>query len=86
MPRSSGCCRLVAPAAAGPLEDAAAADDKGDYATALHLLRPLADQGNAQAQFKLGSMYDDGHGVAQSDAEALKWYRMAADQGCQRAI
>ena len=32
---------LVAPAAAGPLEDATAADDKGDYATALQLLRSL---------------------------------------------
>jgi TPR repeat protein len=72
---------LAGPAAAGPLEDAAAADDKGDYATALQLLRPLAEQGNAEAQFKLGNQYDDGSGVAQNDAEALKWYRLAADQG-----
>ena len=54
---------LAAPVTAGPLEDATAADDKGDYAAALQLLRPLAGQGNAQAQFKLGSMYDDGRGV-----------------------
>jgi uncharacterized protein len=70
-----------APVVAGPLEDAAAADDRGDYATALRLLRELADQGNDRAQFKLGGMYDDGRGVAQNDAEALKWYRLAADQG-----
>jgi TPR repeat protein len=72
---------FAAPVAAGPLEDATAADDRGDYATALRLLRELAEQGNARAQFKLGGMYDDGRGVAQNDAEALKWYRLAADQG-----
>src|ERR1700716_4421445 len=72
---------FAAPVAAGPLEDATGADDRGDYATALRLLRELADQGNARAQFKLGGMYDDGRGVAQNDAEALKWYRLAADQG-----
>src|SRR6202046_3547790 len=72
---------LAAPLLAGPLEDAIAADDKGDYATALPLLGQLADQGSAQAQYRLGSMYDAGRGVVQSDAEALKWYRMAAEQG-----
>jgi TPR repeat protein len=70
-----------APVAAGPLDDATRALDKGDYATALPLLRELADQGDARAQFKLGKLYDDGHGVTQSDAEALKWYRLSAEQG-----
>src|SRR5688500_337107 len=70
-----------APLVAEHLEDATAADDRGDYATAVRLLRELADEGNDCAQFKLGGMYDDGRGVAQNDAEALKWYRLAADQG-----
>jgi TPR repeat protein len=70
-----------APVAAGPLDDATRALDKGDYATALPLLRELADHGDARAQFKLGKLYDDGHGVTQSDAEALKWYRLSAEQG-----
>ena len=48
---------LAAPVAAGPLEDAAAAYSRGDYATALRLLRPLADQGDAVAQNYLGVMY-----------------------------
>ena len=26
-------------------------------------------------------MYDHGRGVAQDDSAAMKWYRMAADQG-----
>jgi len=37
---------IAAPVAAGPLEDGVAAYERSDYATALRLLRPLADQGN----------------------------------------
>ena len=33
------------------------------------------------AQFNLAAMYDLGRGVPQDDAEALRWYRLAADQG-----
>ncbi|WP_435229433.1 hypothetical protein ACMAZE_12060 [Pseudopelagicola sp. nBUS_20] len=32
----------------------------GDYATALQEWRPLAEQGNADAQFNLGNMYYSG--------------------------
>src|SRR5271168_3718412 len=70
-----------APVAAEALEQATTALDKGDYATSLPLLRELADHGNARAQFKLGKLYDDGRGVAKSDAEALRWYRLSAEQG-----
>jgi uncharacterized protein len=41
----------------------------------------LAEQGDAQAQFMLGVMYDTGHAGPQDYAEAVKWYRMAAEQG-----
>jgi hypothetical protein len=61
--------------------DALAASDRGDYAMALRLWRPLADQGHASAQISLGLMYDNGHGVPQDYAEAVKWYRKAADRG-----
>jgi TPR repeat protein len=53
----------------------------GDYATALKEFRPLADQGDAVAQNKLGLMYENGEGVTQDYAEAVKWYRKAAEQG-----
>ena len=76
---------LAAPVAAGPFEDASAAFSRGDYATALRLFRPLADQGNARAQNEIGVMYNDGRGVPQDHAEALKWYRLAADQGIATA-
>ena len=52
-----------------------------DYATALKLLRPLAEQGYASAQHNLGVMYANGEGVIQNHKEAVKWYRLAAGQG-----
>jgi uncharacterized protein len=70
-----------APIKAGPYEDAAAAHNRGDYAAALRLFHPLADQGNSAAQNRLGSMYSNGEGVPQDDAEAVKWLRRAADRG-----
>jgi TPR repeat protein len=56
---------LAAPVAAGPLQDAHAAFNRGDYAKALRLLKPLAKQGNAEAQHTLGAMYSHGQGVPQ---------------------
>jgi uncharacterized protein len=72
---------LAAPSAAGPFEDGLAAYRRGDYATAMRLWRPLADQGDAATQFYLGFMYQNGQGVSQDDAAAVSWYRKAADQG-----
>lgn len=69
------------PAVAGPYEDGNAAYQKGDHSTALRLWRPLAEQGDARAQFSLGFMYRNGQGVPQDDAAAMSWYRKAADQG-----
>src|SRR5438874_281250 len=66
---------------AGPLEDGLAAYRRDDFATAMRLLRPLADQGDAVAQARLGLLYQLGEGVPQDYAEAVKWYRLAADQG-----
>ena len=62
-------------------DDGAAAYKRGDYATALKELRPLAEQGDAKAQFGLGFMYAEGQGVPEISAEAVKWWRKAAEQG-----
>jgi uncharacterized protein len=70
---------------ASDLSDGLSAFSRHDYVTALRSLRPLADQGNAAAQFTLGFMYAHGRGVPQDDALAAKWYRLAADQGHARA-
>ena len=48
---------------------------------AITQLRVAADQGDADAQYNLGWMYDTGAGVTQSYQEAAKLYRLAADQG-----
>jgi hypothetical protein len=68
-------------ARADDYEDGHAAARRGDYATALKLLSPLAQKGLAGAQNVLGTMYETGHGVAQDDKEAVKWFRAAAAQG-----
>ena len=43
--------------------------------------RRLALAGDAAAQDNLGRMYAHGHGVPQDQTEAVKWFRLAADQG-----
>jgi hypothetical protein len=72
-------------ATAGPIEDGYAAYQRGDYATAMRLWRPLADQGNVFAQDFLGAMFSDGHGVAQDYVQAAMWYRKAAEEGNAKA-
>lgn len=74
----------VGPALAGPIEDGEAALDRGDYATALRLWKPLADKGNAEMQFRLGFIHENNIGRRPRQEglrEALSWYRKAAEQG-----
>ena len=59
--------------------------EQGDYATALKEWQPLAEQGDATAQYNLGLMYAQGKGVPQDDAKAVRWYRKAAEQGLAAA-
>ena len=72
---------FAASVAAGTLEDAADARARGDYAKALRIIRPLANDGDAAAQFNLGVMYLAGHGVQQDYSAAALWFRKAAEQG-----
>ncbi len=55
--------------------------ERGDYITAYRIWRPAAEQGNAELQFKLGTMSEWGLGVAPDYREAVKWYHRAAEQG-----
>lgn len=57
----------------------------GDYATALREWRPLAEQGDPSAQFRLGSLYENGDGVPRDFAKARQWYEKAAAQGDAKA-
>jgi TPR repeat protein len=52
-----------------------------DYATARRILRPLAERGSAIAQFYLGLSCERGKRVSESEAEAVNWFRKAAEQG-----
>ena len=70
---------------AGALECCAAAFDRQDYAAALQLCRPLAEQGDARAQTGLGGLYYNGQGVPRDYAEAAKWVRKAGEQGYAQA-
>ena len=54
---------------------------RGDYATALREWQPLAEQGQALAQYNLGLLYANGQGVSKDDAQAQQWYEKAAAQG-----
>ncbi|MET3907822.1 hypothetical protein ABID59_002163 [Bradyrhizobium sp. S3.3.6] len=72
---------FAAPVAAGTFEDAVVAHARGDYAKALRLVRPLANDGDAAAQFNLGLMYVTGQGVQQDNAAAALWFRKAAEKG-----
>jgi hypothetical protein len=61
------------------------ATTRGDYATALREWRPLAEQGDALAQYNLGVLYRKGRGVPQDDVQARQWYAKAAAQGQAKA-
>ena len=69
----------------GDLEKGLEAYEKGDYATTLRECSPLAEQGQANAQYTLGWMYRKGQGVPQDDEQAVKWYRLSAEQGHAKA-
>ena len=72
---------VPAPSAAQDLKAGWDAHLSGDYATALHKWRPLAEQGVSEAQLMLGHMHREGRGVPQDYAEAVRWYRKAAERG-----
>ncbi|SCW82789.1 Sel1 repeat-containing protein [Sphingobium faniae] len=58
---------------------------QGDYAKALAEWRPLAETGDADAQFNMGQAYKLGRGVSSDLNTAIQWYRKAAAQGHMRA-
>lgn len=84
--RTSALIALVAIAAqpvAGQntLDEGVVAYRKGDYARAIELWSPLAEKGNAMAQYSLGAMFAEGKGVPRDDKVAFTWFKRAAEQG-----
>lgn len=61
------------------------ASEAGDYDTALGAWQPLANQGDAVAQFNLALMYHRGLGVTASEQKAVQWYQKSASNGYVKA-
>lgn len=55
--------------------------EKKDYATALKEWTPLAEQGDDNAQYRLGYIYRFGKGVPHDYKQAIKWFSLATEQG-----
>lgn len=53
----------------------------GEHARALKVIKPLAEAGNPDAEYDLGTMYSDGHGVPRDPRHAEAWWEKAAKQG-----
>lgn len=62
-------------------QDGLLAYHRGDHAAAMGIWRPLAERGDATAQYMVGYLYAQGEGVVSNAGKAAKWYRKAADQG-----
>jgi uncharacterized protein len=59
--------------------------NRGDFTTALREWQPLAEQGDARAQFSFGLLYENGDGVTRDYTKARQWYEKAAAQGDAKA-
>lgn len=75
----------LAPVAAQDFEKGKAAAHSGNYVAAIAEWLPLAREGNVDAQFNLGAIYEAGLGGTADPKEAARWYAMAAGQGDPRA-
>ena len=55
--------------------------DESLYAETLKVLHPAAEKGDADAQFQLGLIYDQGQGVPIDPEQAAVWFTKLAEQG-----
>jgi len=76
------CLLLAAPLPARADFDAGvAAYERGDFEAAMTEWLPLAEAGDAEAQYRIGRLYDRGEGVEESSRNALHWYKISAENG-----
>ncbi len=62
-------------------EGGLAAYDRGDFARAVAEWQPIAERGDANAQYNMGLLYACGEGVPRDYQKAAEWYRQSAEQG-----
>jgi len=72
---------ITSSSVAGDVADAIDAMRAGNYAEAYCVLKPYADAGDPEAQYNIGWMYLNGYGLAMNDSRALKWWKLASEQG-----
>jgi len=86
LPTLAVCFIVAVPAGtvyAGPQEEwaaAIAASNRGDYANSQRLIRSLAEKGDADAQYDLGVLYQNGEELSPDYVQAYKWYDLAASR------
>jgi hypothetical protein len=68
-------------ASAEPLADAVRAIEAGKHKEGAQMLKPLADAGNQDAQYRLGMLYYYGKGVKEDEKQAIELWKKAAAQG-----
>lgn len=68
-----------------PSPNAGATTGSGEVLDSLETVQAKADAGDVNAQFELGAMYHDGHGVAKDFAKARQWFEKSAAQNDSRA-
>lgn len=83
-------CTIAAPAALADratqiFADGRDAYDQGEYDQAIEYWKRAAAMSHAEAEFRLGAMYDEGVGVKADPSTAVEWYRRAAEHGSQQA-
>ncbi len=61
------------------------AAEAGDYKTAIAILEPLAEQGDASAQYSLAVMYYEGQGVSKHNIYSYMWLILAKANGYEEA-
>ena len=66
-------------------DEGVAAYEAGNLPLAVKEFRAAADKGDANSQFNIGLMYEQGIGVGKDEREAVAWYRKAAEQGNSNA-
>lgn len=72
---------LCSGSARAGMEEGKTALEAGDYLRAEGEFRPLAEQGDPEAQLNIGLMYEMGWGLPRNLDSAASWYRKAAEQG-----
>ena len=74
-------CALPFAVLAGAFEQGETAYSDGDFESAAALFEQAANDGNPDAQYKLGSMHHDGEGLPRNHEQAVYWYTKAAKRG-----